>query len=105
MAKLQSDRYERGHFRKIWLEYYCLGENCGSGTLSLKFIRCQKYLLGAQNTIWVKFLEFIIFLPEKARYITRRYIRYHQNKNQLGVTSSSYVNLTIKLLIKSDLLA
>ena len=31
--------------------------------------------------------------------------RYHENKNQLGVTSSSKINLTIKLLIKLSLLA
>ena len=36
MAKLQSDRYERDYFHKIWVEYYCLRENCGSDTLSLK---------------------------------------------------------------------
>ena len=41
LPKLQSDRYERGYFHEIWMEYYCLSENCGSGTLSLKFIRCQ----------------------------------------------------------------
>ena len=31
--------------------------------------------------------------------------RYYQNKNQLGVTSSSYINFTMKSLIKSNLLA
>ena len=36
------------------------------------------------------------FLSEK----TKLY-RYYQKKNQLGVTSSSYINLTMKLLIKS----
>ena len=36
-----SDRYERGYFHKIWMECYCLGENHGSGTLSLKFVRRQ----------------------------------------------------------------
>ena len=41
MAKLQSDRYERGYFHKIWMEYYCLGKNHWSGTLRLKFISCQ----------------------------------------------------------------
>ena len=41
MAKLQSDRYERGYFHKIWTKYHCLGENHASGTLSSKFIRCQ----------------------------------------------------------------
>ena len=41
MAKLQSDRYERDDFHKIWMKYNCLGKNCTSGTLSLKFIRFQ----------------------------------------------------------------
>ena len=41
MAKLQSDRYERGYFHKIWIERDWLGENSRSGTLSLKFISCQ----------------------------------------------------------------
>ena len=41
MAKLQSDRYERGYFSIIWMEYYCLGKNCGSGTLTLKCISSQ----------------------------------------------------------------
>ena len=31
--------------------------------------------------------------------------RYYQNKNQLVDTSSSYINITVKLLIKSYLLA
>ena len=37
------------------------------------------------------------FLPEKSRLY-----RYYQNKNQLGFTSSSYINITMKLLIKSE---
>ena len=35
MAKLQSDRYERGYFHKIWMEYDCLGEHLVSGTLKV----------------------------------------------------------------------
>ena len=30
MAELQSDRKERDYFHKIWMEYYCLGENYAS---------------------------------------------------------------------------
>ena len=41
MAKLQSARYERGYFHKIWIDYYCLGENHAFGTLSSKFIKFQ----------------------------------------------------------------
>ena len=40
------------------------------------------------------------FLSKKTRLC-----RYYQKKNQLGVTSSSYVNLTRKLLIKCHLFA
>ena len=54
----------------------------------------------AQKPTWAKFLEFESFLSEK----TRLHI-YYQNKNQLVVTSSSCINLTIKLLIKLYLLA
>ena len=35
MAKLQSDRYERGYFHKIWMEYDCLGEHRVSETLKV----------------------------------------------------------------------
>ena len=41
MAKLQLDGYERGYFHKIWKEYYRLGKNYASETVSSKFIRCQ----------------------------------------------------------------
>ena len=41
MAKSHSDRYERSYFHKIWMEYYWLGENHASRTLSSKFIRCK----------------------------------------------------------------
>ena len=40
MAKLQSDRYERDYFHKIWMEYYYLGQNHASRTLSSKCIKC-----------------------------------------------------------------
>ena len=55
---------------------------------------------GAQKPIWAKFLEFDFFLSEKTRLH-----RYCQNKNELVVTSSSYINLTMKFLLKSYLLA
>ena len=79
MAKLQSDGYERGYFHKIWMEYYCLGKNHASELLSSKFIRCQ-----ISEKIWL--------------------YRYYQSKNQLPATSSSHINLTMKLLIKLYLL-
>ena len=41
MAKLQSDKYERGYFHKMWIEYYCLHENPTSVTLSSKLMWCQ----------------------------------------------------------------
>ena len=73
MTKLQSDRYKRGYFHKIWREYYCFGENGGSGTLSLKFIWCQNpYQLqnlkilstfqGHKNPHGQNFLNLIFFI-------------------------------------------
>ena len=51
--------------------------------------------MGAKPT-WVKFLEFEFF------YLKRQgYNGYYQNKNQIMITSALYVNLTMKLLIKS----
>ena len=68
MAKLQSDRYERGYVHKIWIEYYFLGEYHASGTLiSNLFVvkihtSCRKfYILGRQILIWANFLEFGFF--------------------------------------------
>ena len=52
------------------------------------------------NTQQTKFLEFEFFLSGKGRLHS-----YYQNKNQLVVISSSYINLTMKLLIKLYLLA
>ena len=46
------------------------------------------------------FWKLNFFLSEK-----KRLYRYYQNKNQLEVTSSSYINLRMKLLIKSYLIA
>ena len=46
----------------------------------------------AQKHTGTKFLEFEFFSSEKTRLQ-----RYYQNKNQLLVTSSSYINLAIKL--------
>ena len=112
MAKLplQSERYEKSYFHMYNIAYYCLGKNSGSKTLSSNFIRSQNpYQLqnlnvidisGAQKPIWTNFLEFEFFLSEKTRLH-----RYHHNKNQLRVTSSSYTNHTIKKLIKSYLSA
>ena len=50
--------------------------------------------VGKKST-WVKLLEFDFFLSE-----TTRLYRYYQSKYQLRVTSSSYTNLTMKLLVK-----
>ena len=110
MAKLQSDRYERVYFHKIWMEYYFLVEYHASGALSSKFIRCQNPYQLQNLNILLRFLGHkiphqqnfwnLIFLSEKTRLF-----RYFQSKNQLRVKSSSYINITMKLLIKSYLLA
>ena len=57
---------------------------------------------GAQKPTWAKFLKlkFDFFLFEETRLH-----RYYQNQNQLVVISSSCINLTMKQLIKSYLLA
>ena len=92
------------------MEYYCLGKNHASELLNSKFIRCQnpyqrqniKILSTFQREktpTWGKFLKFEFFLSEKIWLY-----RYYQNKNQFPVTSSSHINLTMKLLIKLYLL-
>ena len=89
------------------MEYYCLDENHASRTRSSRFVRCQSpYQLqnlkilstfqGHINPHGQNFLEFDFFLCEKTWLHS-----YYKNKNQLVVTSSSYINLTMKLLIKS----
>ena len=41
MSYLLANRYKSGYFHKIWMEYYCFGENQASGTFFSKFIMCQ----------------------------------------------------------------
>ena len=91
--------------------YYCLGKNQAYWDIKFKIFWVPKPILTAksqnlvntseaQKPTWAKFLEFGFFYPKRQGYIdiTRK-------KNQLGVTSSSYVNLIRKLLIKSHLFA
>ena len=102
--------YEWGYFNQIWMEYYCLDKNHTSRTLSSRFIGCQnpyklqnlKVLAAFQRhrnwhgqNFWKLF-----FLFEKTRLC-----RYYKNKNQLVVTSSSYISLMMKLLVASYLIA
>ena len=56
--------------------------------------KISKLFRGTKSRIG-KIFGICFFLTEK----TRLY-RYYQNKNQLGVKSSSYINFTMKLLIK-----
>ena len=97
-SKLQSDGYETGYFHKIWMEYYCLGKNKASEMFCSKLIRCKspcrlqnlKILLilwSHKNPCGQNFWNLNFFIPEKLRLY-----RYYQNKNQLGFTSSSYIN-------------
>ena len=53
-----------------------------------------------QKLTWAKFLKTDFFLFEKTRLC-----RYYENKNQLVVTSSSYISLMMKLLVASYLIA
>ena len=50
MAKLQPDSYERGYFHKIWMDYYCLGENDTSGTLKLVSIFYQIFVFSPNDS-------------------------------------------------------
>ena len=106
LSSLQSDRYQSGYFHKIWVEYYSLGKNQGSETFCWKFIRCQspyqlqnlKTLLtlwGHKNPHGQNFGNLNFF------YLKSQSYRYYHEKNQVGPTSSLYINLTLKLLIKS----
>ena len=81
-------------------------ENHVSGTLSSKIYWVSKSIPAAKPQNFVEISEaqklhgqniwnLIFFLSEK----TRLY-RYYQNKNQRGVTSSSYTILIMILLIK-----
>ena len=70
-------------------------------TKSIPAAKSQNFvdILGAQKLTLAKFLDFVFFfLPEKTRLC-----RHYENKNQLGVTSSSYINLTKKLFLKLNL--
>ena len=85
------------------MEYYFLGENQASETFCSKFIRLENFkilstLWGHKNAQQQNFWNLNIFLHEK----TSLY-RYYQNKNKLEDMSSSYINLTMNLLMKSYL--
>ena len=106
MAKLQSGRYESF----ISIKYGWSAIACGISCIwdikfkiyvvskSVSAAKSQNIfdISEAQKPTWAKFLELNFFYLKK----TRLY-RYYQNKNQLRVTSSSYISLTMKLLIKS----
>ena len=97
-SKLQSDRYEKCYFHEIWMEI-------ASGILILKFIRCQ-------NTYQLQNLKIISIFQEHKNphgqtfwnlfFLSKKtwLYRYYHNRNQLGVILSSYINLSMKLLIK-----
>ena len=88
------------------MEYDCLGENCGFGTLSLKFVRCQnpyqqqnlKILSTFQGHKIPRGQNFwnLFFLSEKTRLLD-----ITSTKINLG---SPHLHTT-KLLMKSHLLA
>ena len=85
----------KSYIRDIKLKIYCVSK-------SIPAAKSQNFvdILRAQKPIWAKVLEFDFFLSEE-----KRLYRYYQDKNQFVVTSSSYISLTMKLLIKSYLLA
>ena len=88
-----------------------MDENHASGALISMSFGCQNahqlenlkilsIFQGHKDPHEQNFWNLIFFSSGKTRLH-----RYYQNKNQLVVTSSSYLNLTMKLLIKSYLLA
>ena len=84
---------------------YCLGKNQTSETFCSKFIRCQsllqlQYLKILSTLSWHKNPRGQNFWSLKFFYLKRQGYRYYQEKNQVGLTSSSYINLAMKLLIK-----
>ena len=106
LSYLQSGRYQSGYFHKIWVEYYCLAKNQASETFCWKFIRCQspyqqqnlKTLFtrsGHKNPHGQNFWILSFF------YLKSQSYRYYHEKNHVGPPSSSYINLKVKLLIKS----
>ena len=108
IAKLQVDGYEWGYFHEIWMENYCLDRDMHPGhklqvLLGLKIhtsCKISKFCRHFRGTKIQMGKIFDFFISEK----TRLY-RSYQNKNQLVVTSSSYINLKMKLLMESYLLA
>ena len=88
------------------MEYYFLGKNHASGTLlslnlldvkihtSGKISKFCQHFRGTKTNMGKRF-GISIFLLEK----TKLY-RYYQNKRQFAVTSSLYINLIMKLLMK-----
>ena len=106
LSYLQSDKYQSGYFHKTWVEYYCLGKNQAYETFCSKFVRCQNlYQLHNQKTLLTlcghKNLPGQNFWYLNFFYLKSQSYRYYHEKNQVGCTSSSYINLTRKLLIKS----
>ena len=88
------------------MEHYCFGKSHASGTFCSKFMRHQnphqlqnlKILTkfeGHKNPHGQNFWNLNFFYLKR-----QRLYQFYQSKNQLGVTSSSYKNLTMKLLIK-----
>ena len=63
---------------------------------SCKILKLSRYLRSTKTHMGKLFGICFFFLSKK----TRLY-RYYHNRNQLGVISSSYINLSMKLLIKS----
>ena len=107
MVQLQSDGYGSSYFHKLWVEYYCLGENQESETFCSKCFRCQcscqlqnhKILSthrGHKNAFGQNFWNLIFFLIRKDKVID-----IIRKKNHVGPTLSSYINLTLKQWIKS----
>ena len=104
MSYLQSDRYQRGYFHKIWAEYYCLGKNETSEIFCSKFsCPCQlqnlKILLhfGATKTHVGKIFGTWVFL-----YLKRQSYKYYQEKKSswahIIFIHKSYIEIVDKII-------
>ena len=124
MAYLQSDRYQKGHFHKIWVEYYIAWEKIRQmrhllvvkvytskcykmkGNTMLMKRQCYRYYQEKICKILKLWWHFRatnlgkIFGIWIFFYLKRQSYRYYQEKNQDEPISYSCINLRMKLLIK-----
>ena len=115
MAYLQSDRYQKGHFHKIWVEYYIVWEKIRQmrhfvqNLLVVKVYTSKRYKMKG-NTMLMK-RQCYRYYQEKICKILKLWWHFQatnlgkifgiwKKKNQDEPISYSCINLRMKLLIK-----